>query len=641
MSSLAGSRASSVLPRGPPFAPPGLWPTVLGRQGSSTPRWHTLPTAPSTASSMEPQCSPEDGMTEVQSLRERLGFLDPRWTSKGTDTFGVSSAQIGSSGTVADGTNFIGSDSAGPDGNSPVTGQGPFSAECETFPEIDEKGWYVDKPRARADFPDVPYWRKRDWNDAEKSANLSTIPGEERGKKGPTWMANGENVSFRFITDAHGVAIDGERAQTIRRRFREFCKYLHNNGKAPATWQRGIDTEIVTAYHHWMRTQCYELQLCEDNWKADKVAILSNYSQWKKKYEKQLAEQAEKAQKTAKQHKKNRHAKIAIAPSDKPTATQDRLIEDSVSGTEHPEALLDDTLYRLSVSPPPPLPAIRAHSGKSQSPEEGPATKRARTDSSNGPTEETEAVSTVPPLIFTGALSVPNVSNATGLSAKVCLPNPLTGLTWASDPPAASTPLEDDFIQPGPTHSKADVPLRGTSAADSGADSVSVPETETITMTVGIDHDAADVPFKTAATVTSAADNVGASFDPISETFGDNVAVRATLPKTVETTVSAAKGETIVTTPANVAASQNKGKKRAPKPRKVTTQAWPPPDDDSHGRPKDVCARIWSMKNPDGTREEFDVWYKNLSSYKRNAYAASGGRDPSSSRMAASSAVAT
>ncbi|KAI9061278.1 hypothetical protein FKP32DRAFT_1678295 [Trametes sanguinea] len=514
-----------------------------------------------------------------------------RLMTKSTHDFDANSTQAGSSILEADATN-VRSNSAGINNPSPVIAHG------STFPEIDEKGWYVDKPRAKGDFPNVPYWRKREWNEAEKATNLSTIPGEERRKKGPTRMANGENVSFKFITDANGVAIDGERAQTIRRRFREFCKYLHNNGKAPATWQRGIDTEIVTAYHHWMRTQCYELQLCEDNWKADKVAILSNYSQWKKKYEQQLAEQAEKARKAAKKHKKHRHAKADAAPADKPAA-QDPLVEDNVTGTEHPvEPLLNATLYRFSASPPPPLPAIRARSERSQSPAKGPAAKRPRTNSSNRSVllpEQDEAVSTVPPV--TDELSSPTISNGPmGLSDKVSMPNPLAGLTWSSTAPASSTSQVID-----PTHTNTGAPLRSIPPA--GVDSIYVSESETVTTaTMGINRDASDVP-SIGASMSSAADNLVAPSAALHEAPGDIAEVPVTVPTAV-----------------NATAPQNKGKKRAPKPRKVTTQAWPPPDDDSHARPKDVCARIWSTKNPDGSREEFDLWYKNLSPYKRNRY---------------------
>ncbi|CDO72545.1 hypothetical protein BN946_scf184983.g28 [Trametes cinnabarina] len=202
------------------------------------------------------------------------------------------------------------------------------------FPEIDENGWYVDKPRAQADFPNVciaypliyrelrqpilcqvSFWHKREWQEAEKTSKLSTVPGEERGKRGPTRMAEGENVTLRFITDTDGTPVDGQRAQMIRRRFREFCVYLYNKKMAPATWQHGIDKEIVVAYHHWMRTQCYELQLCEDNWKADKVAVISNYTQWKKKHEEQVARDTAKTRNALKKPKKTKQRHVGDTPN--------------------------------------------------------------------------------------------------------------------------------------------------------------------------------------------------------------------------------------------------------------------------------------------------------------------------------------
>ncbi|CDO77792.1 hypothetical protein BN946_scf184464.g2 [Trametes cinnabarina] len=88
------------------------------------------------------------------------------------------------------------------------------------------------------------------------------------------------------------------------------------------------------------------------------------------------------------------------------------------------------------------------------------------------------------------------------------------------------------------------------------------------------------------------------------------------------------------------AGAPKKGKGRAPKPRKVTISAWPPPDDSDHAKPKDVCARIWYLKNPDQTREDFDQWYKQMTHYKRLAYVASGGKAPTIARSTVTSNAA-
>ncbi|KAJ2990287.1 hypothetical protein NUW54_g8517 [Trametes sanguinea] len=322
------------------------------------------------------------------------------------------------------------------------------SIDSDTFvPEVDDNGWYVNKPRQQAHFPKVPFWRKREWHDAEKAAKVSTIPGEERGKRGPTRMAQGENIALRFITDADGNPVDGQRAQTIRRRFREFCVYLHNNNMAPPTWQRGVNTEIVTAYHHWMRTQCFELQLCEDNWKADKVAILSNYTQWKKKFEARIARAEEAARLAAKKNKKKkRHAAVTTGPV-VPT-TDDAEAQEDILGAKNVGYVLGRTeLLRLSPVPGQPESmegdvatgtSVRPRALPETSDGE-PAPKRTRTDSatpqfSPSPTPDDTISIVIPSIEPMSQADVLNTDSSTSLqpgreilapTPKIFLPNPL------------------------------------------------------------------------------------------------------------------------------------------------------------------------------------------------------------------------
>ncbi|CDO76122.1 hypothetical protein BN946_scf184876.g15 [Trametes cinnabarina] len=49
---------------------------------------------------------------------------------------------------------------------------------------------------------------------------------------------------------------------------------------------------------------------------------------------------------------------------------------------------------------------------------------------------------------------------------------------------------------------------------------------------------------------------------------------------------------------------------------------WPPPPskDGSKAKPKDLCACIWADLNPNGTKKEFDEWYKGISQSARAKY---------------------
>ncbi|CDO78148.1 hypothetical protein BN946_scf184544.g2 [Trametes cinnabarina] len=427
------------------------------------------------------------------------------------------------------------------------------------FPEINEKGWYVDKPRAQADFPKVdwspfpsfcacswhvrfhikvPYWHRRDWVAAGHDIKVSTAPGDVQGLRGPTRMSQGHNVAFGFLTDIHGSPVDGQRAQTIRRRFREFCVYLYNSNQAPETWQRGIDKDITLAYHHWMRTQCWELQLCEDNWKADKVAVLSNYTQWKKKYEAKLARRAEKAKAAAKV-KKTKQAR-----SDPPVAQADQEFDANQAGAEQVQELLEGAAFRLSPDPLDQEDVLKTSARRhtSQSPEatEGPS-KRVRRSSSlaagciTSPTDPT-SVSDCENATVTRVDNAPDtMPTAPELSFhEVSFPNPLEKMRWDG---VTASPVVAATENIGGDNASGVISPSGT---DPGALAPPSPSPGNLPATTSTD---------------APANNSGGS---------------STLAS-----LSKGKGKAVAT-------------RKGPKPRKVAPSdtVWPPPDDDAHTKLK-------------------------------------------------------
>ncbi|KAI0819715.1 hypothetical protein BC628DRAFT_1342055 [Trametes gibbosa] len=462
--------------------------------------------------------------------------------------------------------------------------------------EVDPRGWFLDAPRSHAAFPKVPYWKKSDWNRAHRT---STTPGEQKGKKGPTRMSENENVVFRFITDGEGTVVDGNRIHTICRRFREFCIYLYREGRAPHTWQRGIDAQITVEFHHWMRTQCTELQLCDDDWKADKVAILCNYSQWRKKYVARLARFAAKA-KAAKAAKKKatkgKEKALGMYYEPEVADDEDREFEQDLAGASKVRDVLAAAQLRLS-----PVPEDEAASGTpgpsrcGRSPgssDDKPASKRQRTLGQTPTTPLSRAPSPPPPMHTSDAPAVPLqdslVPTAGGpepvvaTKPKVKFRCPLANMEWC--PPTSET---STAAGPAPVTESAAIPPPSTAASSATLSSVASDPADTVP----------------ASSIPGPSSSSSASNPSVASVTEPTVPV----PKDPEgSTVDAAEP-----------------KKRAPRPRKVAP--FPPPDDKEHQAPKDVCARVWARNNPDGTREEYNLWYKRKQPYHRQLYAATNG----------------
>jgi hypothetical protein len=127
-------------------------------------------------------------------------------------------------------------------------------------------------PKAeREDYPMVKYWHRHEWN--SESIQVAVI-----GAPGKTRASQGENVTMKFIEDENGNIIDGYRASIIRKFARELWSGLANIGKAPKTWGK-VDARVATEYRTEMGRKFPELQLCDDDWKADLIATI-NYPSW-------------------------------------------------------------------------------------------------------------------------------------------------------------------------------------------------------------------------------------------------------------------------------------------------------------------------------------------------------------------------
>ena len=135
------------------------------------------------------------------------------------------------------------------------------------------------EPLLQSDYPNVKFWTRHSWTAVNKKANNSTTVKQKAAERGGTRMANGENVSMRFIEDADGAVIDGHRAQDIRRLMRTVFNHLADQTGGPApTWTGYADVKQRYFYQE-MASQFPELRLCELSWKSDKLAI-DAYPSW-------------------------------------------------------------------------------------------------------------------------------------------------------------------------------------------------------------------------------------------------------------------------------------------------------------------------------------------------------------------------
>ncbi|KAI0827284.1 hypothetical protein BC628DRAFT_1368669 [Trametes gibbosa] len=136
-------------------------------------------------------------------------------------------------------------------------------------------------------------------------------------------MAMGENVRFNFIVDAAGKAASGYCLQEINHAFRQYLNELKIMKTLPSKWHSGATATVKGAYYKWMRSQFFHFQLCSNNWKAEKYAIM-NFPSWKQNHMK---------------------AEIAAVPTTGSTSTSKGKVPAEV--TLHTPALLTAAVYTV------------------------------------------------------------------------------------------------------------------------------------------------------------------------------------------------------------------------------------------------------------------------------------------------------
>lgn len=131
----------------------------------------------------------------------------------------------------------------------------------------------VIKAPVRTEHPSIKFWTKQEWM-ANCSDDITTTD-KTRGK---SRAAQGINVTMRFAELEDGTIVDGHAAGNIRRCARSAWVHLANKGEAPSKW-RSASAVVIRSYHDEMYRRFPFLQYCDNDWKAEQIAI-DNYPSW-------------------------------------------------------------------------------------------------------------------------------------------------------------------------------------------------------------------------------------------------------------------------------------------------------------------------------------------------------------------------
>ena len=125
------------------------------------------------------------------------------------------------------------------------------------------------------------FWHRSTWTSHVNALKGSTIPNSNAKKtKGKTRAAEGENVAMLYVVNKDGIAVDGYRASEMRKVARTIWIQLRSAGVFPNRWITDAPLSASEGFRHEMQKRFEELQLCENGWKVDQIAI-DYYPSWR------------------------------------------------------------------------------------------------------------------------------------------------------------------------------------------------------------------------------------------------------------------------------------------------------------------------------------------------------------------------
>jgi hypothetical protein len=125
------------------------------------------------------------------------------------------------------------------------------------------------EPLEQADYPDVKFWYLADWAKFCSNTNVSNREGGANPQ--PTG-------AMQYIEDQRGHAVSRESVNMMRSHAQNIWFELGISGAASTTW-RQVDVQSKRGYYRAMAASFFNLRLCGEDWKAEKIAE-DNYDLW-------------------------------------------------------------------------------------------------------------------------------------------------------------------------------------------------------------------------------------------------------------------------------------------------------------------------------------------------------------------------
>ncbi|KAJ7702524.1 hypothetical protein B0H14DRAFT_3648863 [Mycena olivaceomarginata] len=178
----------------------------------------------------------------------------------------------------------------------------------------------------QSDYRKINYWtegvyRKEDKRrQSEKGKASMSDAKAQRGSK--RLSEDDENIMFWFIEDEDGNSIPGQRAKAARDQARKIWRYLDRSGRLPDCWNEA-DTVASSYYTGEMRRFFPELQLCENDYKANRIAtlIFPNFLKHRNsKVKEEIKEDSEDADNAAAAVVAGKKRAASEAPDDEPAS---------------------------------------------------------------------------------------------------------------------------------------------------------------------------------------------------------------------------------------------------------------------------------------------------------------------------------
>ncbi|KAG6807279.1 hypothetical protein H0H92_008106, partial [Tricholoma furcatifolium] len=463
----------------------------------------------------------------------------------------------------------------------------PFSATV-AVPCLDED-----------DYPDIKYWFKEKFIAAKK---------ERRALTGLRQEQDHGNTMTWYVEDEAGDPVDSRKVNQIRADARHIWTYLRDHNMAPATWNE-VNLAAMNYYESHLCARHPELSYGANNWKAHQIAT-DNYPSWASNH---LTRPIKIKNEPKRNLKRSRSSRRSGQPAKKHCSEQQR--EQQRDGPIPRKKSLQArnplaTVFPNVTAPPPqvqPAPAVPS-SFPSASILEPPSQSTSSVlgvqqvaSQSPASQHENSASSTNTPLGFNAnpIVSVNAASNQGPAPPSTTDTASNANLAPATNPVPSTAPISVTIPAPS-TANPASLDSNPVPAPSSTIASNPVPAPSS---TIASNPDLA--PLYTLDSVPSLTTQEFASHDGISDQPTKDIQVAAPSTSLLPPPPPLpAINRAFAISQSSKAPAESSGE--APKKKSKKAKAG------KANTPKSICKREWIEKNPNGSEEEWALYWSSL-----------------------------